>query len=219
VSNQCGDLLQSPIPLTDRGVVTKGEYSQKLRIIGLSNLPDSILVENDGHSAKFSMQFAKGQAPQLQGGPLDVPYIFDQFHFHWGSTNSYGSEHTLNGVRFPLEIHLLFYNSVYNSTAEARDRPKGLAVIGIFYDITSNPEYRPNPFSKYLFEIITPGMNVTLLDNERFSLKEVVGGPIDFSYLTYRGSLTTPPCSQSVIWIVSTRPKRISNKEVSRSQF
>jgi carbonic anhydrase len=127
---------------------------------------------------------------------------------------SYGSEHTMNGIRYPMEIHLLFYSSIYNSLAEARDRPKGLAVIALFYDITTDLDHRANPFTKFLIEIITPTMNYTMLENEKFSLKEVLGGPLDWNYITYRGSLTTPPCSQSVIWIVSLKPMKISDREV-----
>lgn len=30
-----------------------------------------------------------------------------QFHFHWGSTNSKGSEHTINSKQYPMEVTLL----------------------------------------------------------------------------------------------------------------
>jgi hypothetical protein len=53
INTQCADILQSPVPLTDKGV-SKGEYKEKIRINGLSNLPDSMSAENDGHSGKFT---------------------------------------------------------------------------------------------------------------------------------------------------------------------
>ena len=35
--------------------------------------------------------------PSIKGGGLKDRYIFDQFHFHWGSDSSKGSEHTIDG--------------------------------------------------------------------------------------------------------------------------
>lgn len=38
------------------------------------------------------------------GGGLPGPYLVKQFHFHWGSQDSRGSEHDINGRFFPMEV-------------------------------------------------------------------------------------------------------------------
>ena len=38
-------------------------------------------------------------------------YNFAQLHLHWGNTSVAGSEHTVAGARFPLELHLVHYNA------------------------------------------------------------------------------------------------------------
>lgn len=40
----------------------------------------------------------------LRGGPLSESYRLYQFHFHWGSTDDYGSEHTVDGVKYSGEV-------------------------------------------------------------------------------------------------------------------
>ena len=35
----------------------------------------------------------------IKGGPLEDEYQFVQLHFHWGSENGVGSEHTVDGQR------------------------------------------------------------------------------------------------------------------------
>ena len=41
---------------------------------------------------------------KVSGGGLDGDYKTEQFHFHWGSSNSKGSEHTLNDKQYPMEV-------------------------------------------------------------------------------------------------------------------
>ena len=43
--------------------------------------------------------------PSLKGGRND--YSFWQFHYHWGTRDQPGSEHTINGVQYPAEVRNL----------------------------------------------------------------------------------------------------------------
>ena len=40
----------------------------------------------------------------LEGGPLSSKYQLAQFHFHWGTASTHGSEHTVDGQRFAEEV-------------------------------------------------------------------------------------------------------------------
>jgi len=45
----------------------------------------------------------------VQGGPLDDDkYVLVQFHFHWGSVSSQGSEHRIDDVPYAAEVSLTF---------------------------------------------------------------------------------------------------------------
>ena len=43
-------------------------------------------------------------AANISGGGLGGTYRAAQLHFHWGSNNRNGSEHTVNGAAYPMEV-------------------------------------------------------------------------------------------------------------------
>jgi hypothetical protein len=91
-----------------------------------------------------------GDVGVLTGGPLDSPYQILQLHFHWGSVDTKGSEHTLDGVmwvwilltmarclcivRFPMEMHIV-HKKVGVEVSEALNMTGGLAVTGFFFEV------------------------------------------------------------------------------------
>ena len=136
-------------------------------------------------------------------------YCFDSLHFHWGKHNGHGSEHTVNGESFPLEVHLVHYSCDYEQAGEAitdyatgqanikYDDENVLAVIGVIFEIG-----KPNPvLSKILDDMIIDGIyqkdvssNPALLQlfYTEFDLKGLL--PESREVVGYLGSLTTPPC-------------------------
>lgn len=51
-----------------------------------------------------------GNGMQVSGGGLPGTYRTVQLHFHWGSVFTNGSEHTLDHLRFPMEVCALSQN-------------------------------------------------------------------------------------------------------------
>lgn len=79
-----------------------------------------------------------GTGSELTGGPLgDNIYKLEQFHCHWGSSNGKGSEHTVDGAAYSGELHLVHWNTTkYPSFGEAAAHPDGLAVLGVFLEVS-----------------------------------------------------------------------------------
>ena len=106
-----------------------------------------------------------------------IVYELQQFHFH-----TY-SEHTVGGQRYPMEIHLVFKNAAGQ-----------LAVIGMLYTIGQH-----NVFLASLGDL--PRHEGTTLQSTA-PINVAHGLTSSYVYYTYEGSLTTPPCSEIVTWIV-----------------
>ena len=75
----------------------------------------------------------------MSGGPLAKPYQLLQLHFHWGSSDKWGSEHTINKRRFSLEMHLVHLSSDIKwgvgSATSPVNIPDGLAVAAFLWEV------------------------------------------------------------------------------------
>ena len=71
----------------------------------------------------------------VSGGDLPGTYVLAQFHFHWGSETSGGSEHLVDGERHFAEVHLVHYKQEHGSVAVAAGFDDGLAVLAFFVDV------------------------------------------------------------------------------------
>jgi carbonic anhydrase len=92
------------------------------------------IITNTG--AGWRVDFDNGHS-LLEGGPLSYRYKLEQFHCHWGKDETEGSEHTVNGNCYPMELHLVHWNcDKYESFMDAVDKEDGLAVLGIFYEVS-----------------------------------------------------------------------------------
>ncbi|MFG6177514.1 carbonic anhydrase [Halomonas sp. THAF12] len=141
-------------------------------------------VLHDGHTLK--VEFPTGNTLAV----ADRSYRLRQLHFH------VPAEHRIEGRTFPMEAHLVH---------EAEDGR--LAVLAV------------------LFELGEPSQAVTALlaqapgaQGERVALSDgvdarsLLGDDLDVYRLN--GSLTTPPCSEGVLWWVAKRPRSIGESQL-----
>ncbi|KAL4716038.1 hypothetical protein ACJJTC_002803 [Scirpophaga incertulas] len=154
-----------------------------------------------------------GYESELRGGPLGSNvYKMEQWHCHWGAVDGEGSEHTVDGRSFSGELHLVHWNTTkYNSFAEAAGKPDGLAVLGVLLTAGCQNHEELDKVLRLLPFIRHKGDKVTLadpLDPARLLPKRT-------AYWTYPGSLTTPPCTESVTWILFKEPVEVSRDQLA----
>jgi carbonic anhydrase len=146
--------------------------------------PTAIELVNTGHT--LELEYEPGSTLTFNG----VVYDLLQFHFHTLS------EHTVDGARYPMEQHAVFKDS----------RTGNLAVLGMFYKIGA-----PSSFLGTFTDLpLRKGQRVE--SHRTISLADSLTSTD--SYFAYRGSLTTPPCSEIVTWFVLKTPA-----EMSQAQF
>lgn len=123
-----------------------------------------------------------------------------QFHFHTPS------EHTLDGEYFPAEAHFVHKDPVSGQ----------LAVIGVF--LALSPDDSDNPDLGTFFPQITDEFK-TGSDPIGTALNPNQLLPAERSYYHLSGSLTTPPCSENVLWFVMKNSIDISSSQLLKLQL
>jgi len=156
-----------------------------LRRLDLRILETEIALLNNGHT--IEQEYRNGSQLVLNG----AVYQLQQFHFHTLS------EHLVNGHRGVMEQHAVFKNLSDNT----------MAVIGVLYDI--------GPASRFLDRLIDAGLPKKSGDETHsdHSIDLAEGLTDSAAYYTYAGSLTTPPCSETVTWLVLKHPATLSKAQ------
>ncbi|KAI6654570.1 Carbonic anhydrase 1-like [Oopsacas minuta] len=209
---------QSPI-MIDTGL-TIFNKNTNIKLDKLDTLMTGSL-KNTGQSIKYEpnsdtpvpLVEAKVDFPGLV---LCNPFRLAEFHFHWGSSNEEGSEHVIDGKPGCGEIHFVYANTKYEGAKIAVRHADGLIVLGYMLSVGENSVF--DELFKFMPEIKASNdrvENVTFKISQFFQDKQTQGG-----FYVYQGSLTTPPCYESVTWFLSPLPLVITQEQlrVLRSQ-
>jgi carbonic anhydrase len=143
-------------------------------------------IINNGHTIQIN--YAPGSFIKIG----DKRYELKQFHFH------HPSEETIKGKRFPLELHLV-HSDAFGS----------MVVVSVLLE-----EGSANPLVETLWDLSpkTTGQEKT---DDKLEINAADLLPADRSYFSFLGSLTTPPCTEGVRWIVLETPVTISNQQLT----
>ena len=161
-----------------------GAISADLAAIDLKWADRAATIVNNGHT--IQLNFAEGST--LTRG--DTTYKLLQVHFHRPS------EHLINGKPFPMEAH--FVHRADNGA---------LAVLGVLIAGGGSNE----AFSKIIATMPAehgPAVPADASINPKALL------PAKLGYYRYQGSLTTPPCTEIVDWLLLTDYITVSTEDI-----
>ncbi|NXL19091.1 CAH14 anhydrase, partial [Setophaga kirtlandii] len=162
-----------------------------------------LILANNGHTAVLALP------PSLRLRGLPRTFAAVQLHFHWGRPGSAaGAEHLLDGHRAPAEVP---GNSSRNGAGGGKWAGKG-GWSGFGLGDDPHPAY--DNILRHLGSIRYAGQTVAI---PSFSIRELLPEQLE-RYYRYNGSLTTPPCSQSVLWSLLPQPVRISRAQLEQLQ-
>jgi carbonic anhydrase len=184
----CGEgRAQSPIDISNPVRGTAPELKTSFPPAALRIVHHEHLADglNNGHTIQINYA---GADTLTFGG---ASYQLAQYHFHAPS------EHALNGKPFPMEMHMV------HKAADGR-----LAVIGTFIQEGARND---------AFEPVWSNLPAQKGSETHYpAVKVDVDALLPAVRTTYRydGSLTTPPCSEGVAWIVMTTPIELSKEQI-----
>ncbi|XP_049431696.1 carbonic anhydrase 4b [Epinephelus fuscoguttatus] len=207
VSQQCNGRHQSPVNIVTRRT-KPDERLTPFEFIGYQEAFHGRLL-NTGHTVQLNLP----SGIRIKGGRLAEPYKALQLHLHWGENGGPGSEHTLDGEQFPMEMHIVHIKEDYDSLSQAvRDRT-GVAVLGFFFKESKSANKKFDPLLNAL-KYITRPTNSTILKG--VSLEMLIPPQKNMNkYFRYDGSLTTPNCAEAVVWSLFEDTIPLSRKQLT----
>lgn len=136
-------------------------------------------------------------------------YRIHEVRYHWGPDSSVGSEHSIQGNFFSGEIQFIHYNTKYASYEESKDKADGLAIVSLLLNENSGLDKDVlllEGFKIALKQLVEP-QSTRLEQNYKnitVAAKDLIPG--DREYFYYKGSLSTPPCTEGIERIVFKTP-------------
>ena len=162
----------------------KGAIKGQLAPIKFDYKTNAVEIVNNGHTIQAN--YMPGSTITLDG----VQFELKQFHFHAPSEN------LINGKSYPMEMHLVH-----------ADKDGNLAVVGVMFE-----EGAANPALADLWkQMPEKGGEKNALAAQVNALKLL---PQQQAYFRFNGSLTTPPCSEGVRWMVMKKPLTASKEQL-----
>lgn len=119
------------------------------------------------------------------------PYRLRQFHFHEPS------EHHVNGVTFSMELHLVH-----------QDARGHIAVVAVLMTLGTQHQALADVWERF------PRRLGSVATVAVVNVKELL--PSSLHHYSYHGSLTTPPCTEGVQWIVLEEPIHLSSDQLQQ---
>ncbi len=101
----------------------------------------------------------------------------------------------------------------YANVAEAKVSPDGLAVVGVLFSMTSANTTSLSEFSDMMAQMDAIKAADSTAPMQAFKPTVLLPGGSNEFY-RYEGSLTTPPCTQNVMWTVLRKPLTVSREQV-----
>ncbi|XP_028261737.1 receptor-type tyrosine-protein phosphatase gamma-like [Parambassis ranga] len=205
---ECRERNQSPINIVDQDTKVSTEY-QDLTLEGFDNeSSNKTSMKNTGKTVAIMLK----DDYYVRGAGLPGRFKAEKVEFHWGPSNgSEGSEHSINSRRYPVEMQIYMYNSDdFDNLSTALREKRIIAAMAVFFQVQGKDNPAVDPIIHGLKGVVHHEKETFL---EPFVLKDLLPSSLG-SYYRYTGSLTTPPCSKVVEWIIFSRPIYVSYKQL-----
>jgi len=212
-SGPCARPRQSPININTCAVQRR--LKSKLLLKHFQTPPTSFSISNTGKDVMAFLSWQGRVPPTMSGGNLPGTFTPFAIDMHWATNDSFGSEHTVNSGRYPLEMHIQTHNIKYDSVAEAVGKVDGVAVLGVFFSLSPSK----SGGGRGMTALAEAFSQIQTLD----TTVEVPAPPTLASLLPwklsdrveYSGSLTGAPYNEVVSWVLLLSPARLLAPELA----
>ncbi|XP_030274986.1 receptor-type tyrosine-protein phosphatase gamma [Sparus aurata] len=205
---ECAAKEQSPVDIADEQASVSEEFQELVLEKFNTESSNQTTMKNTGKTVAVLLK----DDYFVRGAGLPGRFKAEKMEFHWGQSNgSAGSEHSINSRRFPVEMQIYLYNSDdFDSLSAAIKERRIVSAMAVFFELGQKDNPAVEPIIQGLKGVVHHEKETNL---RSFILRDLLPSSVD-GYYRYAGSMTTPPCSQPVEWIIFSRPVYLSHSQL-----
>ena len=133
--------------------------------------------------------------------------------------DQYGSEHEIHDGHKPLGIHISHYNGKYANQNAAMNNPTNdivIVVVAVTFTISEDEKTGKNT---EIDKIINAAKSDSFFEGSSASvginLQNIIPKDMDSKFWFYKGSLSTPSCQETALWLVANSSMTISRSQIN----
>nr|CAH7764194.1 unnamed protein product [Callosobruchus chinensis] len=176
--------------------------------------PKKMKLTNSGHTVIFSAKWGQ-ERPYVMDGPFVGRYVFSSWHLHWGINPMEGSEHSVDGVKYPAEMHVVLFKSSYLTQEAALKEQDGCASLVYFFKLQDTPNPCFQEIIKALRDIEEPGSSRKIPPSPIISIVR----KFTDDYFLYWGAVSTARCRHYLMWLINRVPIGVSEAQIDAFRY
>ncbi|XP_073811643.1 carbonic anhydrase 9-like [Musca autumnalis] len=208
------------MPLNEKTIQIQERRFESFSFVNFDKLPIKAGLRHYQQHLEINLEYKKENIPTVYGGPVDEFGNYSLSNMYWYGNEHFNEDHNLDGISFPAEFHLAFYNTKHPHLRRASYRKYGAMVLAFPFKVVENP-------NSQFFKTLTQYLYMVRMDYDYASipLKDI---PLLFeailqtnlsTFYTYHANTLENRCFRDVIYFDFFTPLEIDVEFVEQIQY